>query len=98
MLDAKSGEEERRLFAVQWHSSVATLCLWPAALPTAANTAGGFARRVGEPNRHAAEDLWAFGSHRKSLATPKPSSRWISTESIVALEPTSDATDLNRVG
>ncbi len=39
----------------------------------------------------------AFGFRRNSLATPKPSSRWISTESIVPLEPTSDATDLNRV-
>jgi len=45
------------------------------ALPTAGITAERFARRVGEHDRHPAEDLWAAGSHRNSPATPQPSFR-----------------------
>ena len=83
---------------MQWHSSVADLVpvagqlCQPPRTPLEGSRVESVNTIVMPP-----KTCGAFGSRRNSLATLKPSSRWISTESIVPLEPTSDATDLNRV-
>ena len=97
MLVAKSGEEERRLFAVQWHSSVADLVPVAGQLcqPPRTPPEGSRVESV-NPIVIPPKTCGAFGSRRNSLATLKPRPGGFRLSRLFPLEPTSDATDLNR--
>ena len=97
MLVANNGEEERWLFAVQWHSSVADLVpvagqlCQPPRTPLEGSRVESVNTIVMPP-----KTCGAFGSRRNSLATVKPPGGFRLSR-LFPLEPTSDATDLNRV-